>query len=70
MKHIFLTALLGLCTNFAGWAQTAATHETLTTDASKAAYVEPAYDLQGRSINDVENYRGIFVKDGKKNVRM
>ena len=30
----------------------------------------PAYDLQGRSINDVENYRGIFVKDGKKNVRM
>ena len=30
----------------------------------------PAYDLQGRSINDVEHFKGIYVKDGKKNVRM
>ena len=29
----------------------------------------PAYDLQGRSINNVASYKGIYIKDGKKNVR-
>ena len=61
MKHIFLTALLGLCTNFAGWAQTAATHETLTTDASKAAYVEPALNVLNVGFEGGEDFVGIMA---------
>ena len=61
MKHILLTAFLALCAIPATWAQGTATHETLTTDASKAPYVEPALNVLNVGFEGGEDFVGVMA---------
>ena len=61
MKHFFLTILLALGANTAVRAQGNATHETLTSDVSKAAYVEPALNVLNVGFEGGQDFVGIMA---------